>query len=155
MRLSASSVRNILGRRFRFLIRDWESKFGADFDAVFAAEGTDVIITPIRTPVANAYAEPWVRTVRQECLDWTLILNGRHLQHVRGGLHRSLQHGPAAPRDRPRGSPAGRCVRRFERPERGLANVQRGAIGITDGWHSSTRLRGSGSTSLAGGGWPG
>jgi putative transposase len=30
----------------------------------------------------NAYAERWVRTVRQECLDWTLILNRRHLQHV-------------------------------------------------------------------------
>ena len=23
-----------------------------------------------------------MRTVRQECLDWTLILNRRHLQHV-------------------------------------------------------------------------
>jgi len=49
---------------------------------VFAAEGTEVLTTPVRTPVANAYAERWVRTVRQECLDWTLIFNRRHLQHV-------------------------------------------------------------------------
>jgi len=30
----------------------------------------------------NAYTEWWVRTVRQECLDWTLIFHRRHLQHV-------------------------------------------------------------------------
>ena len=34
------------------------------------------------SPRANAYAERWVRTVRSECLDWTLIWNQRQLHRV-------------------------------------------------------------------------
>ena len=33
-------------------------------------------------PNANAYAERWVRTVREECLDHILIINETHLQRV-------------------------------------------------------------------------
>jgi putative transposase len=52
------------------------------FDAVFGSEGARVILTPIRSPKANAYAERWVRTVRTEILDRTLILSRRHLDRV-------------------------------------------------------------------------
>ena len=66
----------------RFLLRDRDSKFTRAFDDVFAADGTQVITTPIRAPNANAVAERWVRTLRQECLDWMLIRGRRHLERV-------------------------------------------------------------------------
>jgi len=35
-----------------------------------------------RTPNLNAYAERWVRSVREECLDQIIVLNERHLRYV-------------------------------------------------------------------------
>jgi putative transposase len=36
----------------------------------------------VQPPNANAFAERWVRTVREECLDWMLIWGRRHLERV-------------------------------------------------------------------------
>ena len=41
-----------------------------------------MIHTAFRTPNANAYAERWVRTVREECLDRLFILSEGHLHRV-------------------------------------------------------------------------
>jgi putative transposase len=94
----------------RFLIRDRDSKFTRAFDDVFTADGIQTIKTPIQAPNANAFAERWVRTVREECLDWMLIWGRRHLERVLGEYvrhyndqrpHRSLALRP------PRGIPSG------------------------------------------------
>jgi transposase len=66
----------------RFLIHDNDRKFSKAFDAVFESEGFHVIHTPFRAPNANAYAERWVRTIREECIDHILIINTNHLRRV-------------------------------------------------------------------------
>jgi transposase InsO family protein len=46
------------------------------------SEGIAIIRTPPYTPVANAFAERWVGTVRRELCDRTLIWNQRHLDKL-------------------------------------------------------------------------
>jgi hypothetical protein len=66
----------------RFLIRDRDSKFTKAIDTVFQSEGRHITHIPIQTPNANAFAERWVSTVREECLDQLLILYETHLRRV-------------------------------------------------------------------------
>ena len=111
----------------QFLIRDHDSKFTRAFDDVFASDGIQTIQTPIQAPNANAFAERWVRTVRQECLDWMLIWGRRHLEGVldeyvrhynKERPHRSLALRPPTGievRAGPDAVPAAALVRRRDR----------------------------------------
>ena len=49
------------------------------FDAVFGAEGGEILRTPPQAPPGERYAERWVRTIQRECLDRTLLYDTRHL----------------------------------------------------------------------------
>jgi len=66
----------------RFILHDRDTKYCAAFDRVFAGEGVEVVHTPYRAPNANAVAERWIRSAREECLDRLLILNEQHLHRV-------------------------------------------------------------------------
>jgi putative transposase len=77
------------GRQVRFLLRDRDAKFCRSFNDVFRSEGVQVLVTPVRAPTANAYAERWVGTVRAECLDWLLLVGRGHLEQV---LRVYIQH---------------------------------------------------------------
>jgi transposase InsO family protein len=107
--------------RFRFLIRDRDSKFTAAFDAVFAGVDIRIIGTPVRAPRANAIAERWISTLRRECLDHLLIIGQRHLTRVLQEYvehynthrpHRSLHQRPPAGRTPPLSAASVRPLRR-------------------------------------------
>jgi putative transposase len=65
-----------------FLIHDNDTKFASSYDNVFSSEGIKILNTPYRAPRANAFAERWVRSVREECLDHILVLDENHLRRV-------------------------------------------------------------------------
>ncbi|MFE9751139.1 integrase core domain-containing protein [Saccharothrix saharensis] len=66
----------------RFLIRDRAGQFTASFDSVFSGAGIQAVKIPPRCPRANANAERFVGTVRQEVTDRLLIINKHHLRTV-------------------------------------------------------------------------
>ena len=66
----------------RYLLRDRDRCYGADFVAHARRIGIETVLTPIATPQANGIAERLVGTLRRECLDHVILANERHLRHV-------------------------------------------------------------------------
>ncbi len=66
----------------RFLLRDRDAKYCRSFNAVFATERIEVVLTPYRTPQANGHIERLIGGLRREVLDHLLILDRRHLMDV-------------------------------------------------------------------------
>jgi putative transposase len=66
-------VRLADSHRFQYLIRNRAGQFTRSFDTVLAGSDITAIRIPPRSPQANAFAERWVRTLRRELLDRTII----------------------------------------------------------------------------------
>jgi len=105
----------------RFLLHDRDAKFSGPFDEIVRGEGVRVIKTPVRAPQANAIAERWVRSVRNECLDHVLVFGRSHLEQILRGYvthynaerpHRSVDLAPPVASREARGSPPSSSVLR-------------------------------------------
>jgi hypothetical protein len=59
--------------RIRFLIRDRDAKYPALIDKILGSAGIDTMPTGVRMPCMNAIMERWVKTLRAELVDRTLI----------------------------------------------------------------------------------
>ncbi|MGI5506325.1 integrase core domain-containing protein [Lentzea sp. CA-135723] len=68
--------------RIRFLIRDRDAKYPALIDEILGSAGITTVQTGVRVPRMNSIIERWVKTLRAELVDRTLIWNQTHLRHV-------------------------------------------------------------------------
>ena len=69
----------------RYLLRDRDRIFGADFVDQVMAMGIQQVLSAPRSPWQRAYVERVIGTLRRECLDHVIVLNERclyrHLQN--------------------------------------------------------------------------
>ena len=79
MRHVTDDVEGLL-RGPRILICDRDRKWSAAVEGFLATAGVRVIRTPFLAPNCNAYAERFVRSVREECLNRVIPLGERHLR---------------------------------------------------------------------------
>ena len=66
----------------RYLIHDRDTKFCAAFQQIIDAAGVECVVLPPRSPNLNAYAERWIRSVKEECLARLILFGEKALQHA-------------------------------------------------------------------------
>jgi putative transposase len=65
-----------------YLIHDRDGKFCPAFQQIIDAAGVTRVPLPPRAPNLNAYAERWVRSVKEECLARLVLLGEASLRHA-------------------------------------------------------------------------
>ncbi len=66
----------------RVLICDRDRKWNGEVRQLLADTGIEVVLTPVRAPNANAYAERFVRSIKEECLDRIIPIGERHFRRA-------------------------------------------------------------------------
>ena len=66
----------------RYLLHDRDSKFCREFQDTLKAGGVICTPLPARSPNLNAYAERWVRSVKEECLSKLILFGEQSLRRV-------------------------------------------------------------------------
>ena len=64
----------------QYLIHDRDTKFCAAFQHIIEEAGVERVVLPPRSPNLNAYAERWVRSVKEECLARLMLFGEKALQ---------------------------------------------------------------------------
>jgi hypothetical protein len=68
--------------QIKFLSRDRDAKYSELIDKILGTAGIATVLTGVRMPRMNSITERWVKTLRAELLDRTLIWNQTHLTHA-------------------------------------------------------------------------
>ncbi len=82
------AARNLTGggcdlvAKCQYLIRDRDAKFSAGFDMILRSAGIEPLALPPRSPNLNAFAERFVRSIKDECLDRMIFFGEASLQHA-------------------------------------------------------------------------
>jgi transposase InsO family protein len=66
----------------RVLICDRDRKWSGDVRRRLRDAGIRVVLIPERAPNGNAYAERFVRSIKEECLDWLIPIGERHFRRA-------------------------------------------------------------------------
>jgi transposase InsO family protein len=66
----------------RYVIRDRDNIYGADFVARVRAMGIEQVLTAPRSPWQNPYCERVIGTLRRDCLDHVIVLTEQHLRRI-------------------------------------------------------------------------
>ncbi len=66
----------------RYLIRDRDRIYGSSFGDRIRGMGLEEVLTASRLPWQNPFVERLIGSIRRECLDHVLVINGAHLRRV-------------------------------------------------------------------------
>jgi transposase InsO family protein len=73
----------------QYLIHDRDGKYCPAFQQIIDTAGVKRVPLPPRSPNLNAYAERWVRSVKEECLSRLILFGETALHHT---LHEYMAH---------------------------------------------------------------
>ena len=81
-------------RQIRYVLHDRDTKFCASFKATLRTAGVTCVALPPRSPNLNAFAERWVRSVKQECLLRLILFGEKSLKRALSefGSHYHHEH---------------------------------------------------------------
>jgi transposase InsO family protein len=66
----------------RYLLLDRDTKYSDAFRGILVREGIEVIRLPPRSPNLNAFAERFVRSIKEECLNRLIFVGQASLRHA-------------------------------------------------------------------------
>ena len=69
-------------RDCRYLLHDRDTKYTISFRAIIESGRVKTLPLPARSPNLNAYAERWVRSVKEECLSKIIVFGERSLRRA-------------------------------------------------------------------------